>query len=196
MLQADLGDALGFKWHKIKDIETGKQYLSPDIAHEMEEKYRISFKWLLTGEGAMLGDQPENSGLVSIPLHRAMASAGGGSINEDLGIIDYCKFKADWIRTFRVNYRRLALMPVSGDSMEDTLSDGDVVMFNRNETDPADGKIFIIVSGDYTLTKRIQIRGEEIWLISDNKKKYPPVLLDQQQSRIIGRVVWFGRKLI
>src|SRR5664279_1499248 len=51
--QAQFGERLGFKWSKIKDIEIGKQRLTHEIAAEIEKRFCISFKWLLTGQGSM-----------------------------------------------------------------------------------------------------------------------------------------------
>ena len=51
--QAGLGEKLGFKWTKIKDIEIGKQKLTPEIALDIEQKFSFSFRWLLTGQGDM-----------------------------------------------------------------------------------------------------------------------------------------------
>ena len=54
LTQAAFGERLGFKWSKIKDIETGKQKLTPEIAIDIEKKFSIDFKWLLIGEGKMM----------------------------------------------------------------------------------------------------------------------------------------------
>ena len=56
LTQAELGERLGFKWTKIKDIEIGKQKLTPEIALDIEKKFHFCFKWLLTGEGEMWPD--------------------------------------------------------------------------------------------------------------------------------------------
>lgn len=53
LTQAEFGERLGFKWSKVKDIEIGKQKLTPEIALDIEKKFSVDFKWLLTGEGKM-----------------------------------------------------------------------------------------------------------------------------------------------
>lgn len=53
LTQAAFGERLGFKWTKIKDIEIGKQKLTPEIALDIEDKFSFSFRWLLTGQGDM-----------------------------------------------------------------------------------------------------------------------------------------------
>lgn len=149
-------------------------------------KEKISIDALLRGE--------DTSEYVSIPLLGAVASAGPGRENEDDEIIDYCKFKASWIRKFG-SPRNLALMTISGDSMAPTLSKGDVIMIDKSETAPRDDRIYVINSGGSTVIKRLQLRGKSVWALSDNEKTNPPYQIEKD-SNIIGRIVWFGRKLI
>ena len=54
--QQELANKLGFKQFKIKDIETEKQKVSPEIAESMEKNFSINGWWLLTGKGEMLQD--------------------------------------------------------------------------------------------------------------------------------------------
>jgi transcriptional regulator with XRE-family HTH domain len=54
--QHELGDRLGYKQTKIKDLEIGKQKISPEISELMEKIFSISGWWLLTGKGSMLID--------------------------------------------------------------------------------------------------------------------------------------------
>jgi transcriptional regulator with XRE-family HTH domain len=54
LTQSEFGEPLGFRWSKVKDIEAGKQKLTADIALKIQEIYRISFSWLMEGEGEML----------------------------------------------------------------------------------------------------------------------------------------------
>lgn len=54
LTQQELGEKLGFEWHKIKNIETEKHKLTTEIAENIEQYYSISGWWLLTGKGEML----------------------------------------------------------------------------------------------------------------------------------------------
>lgn len=57
LTQTQLGEHFGFKGTKIKDIEIGKQKLTPEIALEIEKKFSISFEWLLNGRGDITTNQ-------------------------------------------------------------------------------------------------------------------------------------------
>ena len=62
LTQGQLGDMLGFKWTKIKDIEIGKQKLTPEIALAIEKKFSFNFRWLLIGDGGMNVEQTKFPG--------------------------------------------------------------------------------------------------------------------------------------
>jgi transcriptional regulator with XRE-family HTH domain len=53
LTQKDFAEKLGFKWYKIKDMESGKQNITYDIAKLIEKIFSINHDWLLTGEGEM-----------------------------------------------------------------------------------------------------------------------------------------------
>lgn len=53
LTQEGFGEPLGFKWYKVKDIESGKIKVSPEIATLIENIYSFKFEWLLTGKGPM-----------------------------------------------------------------------------------------------------------------------------------------------
>lgn len=59
LTQAEFGEKLGFKLNKIRDIEIGKQKVSPEIALAIEKNFYISFRWLLIGDGPMAANQTQ-----------------------------------------------------------------------------------------------------------------------------------------
>lgn len=77
--------------------------------------------------------------------------------------------------------------------MEPKLYQGDLILVDRFQTTPADGKTFVVCVGDERLVKHIQRTGaKEISLISANRV-YPAreleLPLDENTFEIIGRVV-------
>jgi len=53
LTQQAFADSIEEKQTKIKDIETGKQKISVELALKVENIHHINFKWLLTGTGTM-----------------------------------------------------------------------------------------------------------------------------------------------
>ena len=62
-----------------------------------------------------------------VPRYEISASAGGGAAVYSEQIVDYLAFKTDWVRDhLRLPPEAIALINVTGDSMEPALSDGDL----------------------------------------------------------------------
>lgn len=82
-----------------------------------------------------------------------------------------------------------------GDSMAPTLQDGDMVIIDRSQrTIREQDAIWAMTIGDIAMIKRLRIRGERVMILSDNER----VPLDEahhEEIRIVGRVIFIGRKL-
>ncbi len=59
LTQAKFGDNLGFAWYKVKDLESGKIKVSPEIAKSIETSFSYRLEWILTGEGPETKEQAE-----------------------------------------------------------------------------------------------------------------------------------------
>jgi len=53
LTQKQFAERLGLKWHQIKDMESGKLLIKPEIAEQIEKIFSINFRWLLIGENEM-----------------------------------------------------------------------------------------------------------------------------------------------
>lgn len=81
---------------------------------------------------------------------------------------------------------------VAGDSMQPTISDGSIVIFERWEQERKEGDIVIVKMEEGQIIKRIdEIEGNQIYLLGDNLKES----VDSRtfglvnQSQIVGKVV-------
>lgn len=92
---------------------------------------------------------------------------------------------------FGADPARVVILPVKGDSMYPTLSDGDRVLVDLNDTIPNDGGIFLLDEGHGPIVKRARIihddGGPIIEIISDNAA-LSPVRRATSDVRVIGRV--------
>ena len=145
-------------------------------------------------------DQPAESGdMVSIPEYDVRLSAGGGSLVEQEKIIDYWQFSRRYLESeLRVSPSNLGVVTVDGDSMYPTLWSGDRVMVDLTETNPAKPGVYAIFDSDATVVKRIErvpaSDPAEVVLISDNKS-HNQYRVPAELVTVIGRVVWFARRL-
>lgn len=136
---------------------------------------------------------------VAVPRFDARLSAGAGSLlPEQPEPEGYQLFERQWLRAVTAAVPpHLALLRVDGDSMEDTLSDGDWVLIDREQTNPAREGIYALRVDDVVWVKRLSVNrpNRTIEVISDNKR-WPPQSWPAEQVAVIGRIVWLvGRKV-
>jgi phage repressor protein C with HTH and peptisase S24 domain len=137
--------------------------------------------------------------MVAVPEYDVRLSAGPGAFNDDERIIDHWQFSRRYIENeLRVAPSSLGVVTVDGDSMYPTLWPGDRVMVDMTETNPAKGGVYAIFDSDATVVKRVErvpaSDPAEVVLISDNKN-HNQYRVPAEMVRVIGRVVWFARRM-
>lgn len=205
LTQLELADKFGFKQYKIKDIETEKQKVSPEIAEGIEKLFSINGWWLLTGKGTMLlKDSIESSiivkdtNLVEFPyLTEIYATAGAGAINYDEMRKPIAFDKTFLEKTLGITvFKNLHIINAVGNSMEPTIKEKSLLFVNPFENESCqikDGGIYVINCNSSVFVKRIShnpITGATK-LKSDNSQ-YEDIEITGQEFEsciIIGRVV-------
>lgn len=83
-----------------------------------------------------------------------------------------------------------------GDSMMPTLLDGDIVLIDKTQhTFREQDVLWAVLMGDAAMIKRLRMRPSgRIALLSDNPM-IPPDEVDPSEIRIVGRVVFIGRRM-
>lgn len=183
----------------------------------------FSIGWLATGKGPkhdeqlpglhrpVLFDSPEDLGddYILIPLYDQAASAGSGALALDLeqdggGVRPSAEtrlaFLKAWLRGHKgLHPNKLFLLTVAGDSMEPTLSQGDVVLVDRSAKRVTTDGIYIVRIDNSLLVKRVQaLPGGILEITSDNPAYKPFKLRLEDEGRdvaIIGRVMWVGKEM-
>ena len=138
-------------------------------------------------------------GFVKVPRYRVDASAGHGTIISSEQIVDHLAFRADWVRhALGVPVASLALINVTGDSMEPTLSNGDLILIDRSITGVDDSGVYVLQFDGKLKVKRIHSKSDgSVDLISDNSRYPTESLVGElaQGLKVVGRVVWCGRRM-
>ena len=131
-----------------------------------------------------------------IPKVEAVAGAGATLETSD-AIVGYYAFRTDFLGREHISEQHSVLMDVRGDSMEPLLKDGDTVLVDQSDTQPLDGRIYVVTLGDELRVKRIQKGLAGILLRSENPRyaDIPVEGVALEGFRIHGRVRWFGRMM-
>lgn len=83
-----------------------------------------------------------------------------------------------------------------GDSMMPTLIDGDIILIDKSQTDfRQQDVLWALTMGDAAMIKRLRVRPSgRIAILSDNAT-VPQDEVDSSDIRIVGRVVFVGRRM-
>jgi len=210
--QADISRATGVTtagvnlWFK----EDGKKTVT--LKHDnlllVAECLEVSVEWL-TGKSTVR-HPVSNMSLVSdyvdgahtqIAQYDTETSAGfGNEVSEPLKPSDYVTFKTSWLKKKGYIAENMCVIYVRGDSMENRIQDGDVVLIRRDRRKLIDGRIYALNYSGLARLKRVVSRANgNILLVSDNdpdgtrREEITPDTFDQ--LNLIGEAVWVGGDL-
>ncbi len=159
----------------------------------------ISLDYLMTGIGDDSGDWGTDMplaprGHTRVPIFEGGVSAGAGGVVFEGKPVDYQSFPTDMLKNMG-KPEEMHLVPIVGDSMEPELRSGDHAMVDISQREPRE-QIFAFNMEGFAMVKRLRLKGGgKAELVSTNPTYEPiPVDLDND-SVIVGRVVWTGRRL-
>lgn len=180
-------------------LETGiePRYIVPPPGAEEEHPNASPVKTAQdVGENRPEGLEPEEYSLV--PIVAARPSGGGGSLETEAGVEGYYAFRRNWLER-KGNVSSMRLMRVTGDSMQPTINDSDVVLVDESQKDTYEGKIYVIRIDDDIVVKRLGKKPGMLMLISDNRELYDPLEVDLKGGAsvaVVGRVIWMAREVM
>jgi hypothetical protein len=178
-----------------------QQYVTRGSPKFLEERDRRLLADVLGVDEARLGPPPEHgrSKLVSIPKLDVRPSAGAGSSVNGEDLIAAYSFDRRWLRDIgQVSPEKLSIVRVRGDSMMPTLADGDEILVSAHDgATPLRDGIYVLERDDALVVKRLALNPSSgLLTISSDNPAYPSWAECQLDSiRVIGRVVWTGRKV-
>ena len=189
---------------------TASQYLNdvvvpmPDKAWHLARILGVPFGWLYFGEGSIdakpgqVRDQhPAYDAAVEVPVFHAAAGAGPGVSNHDAAKIGSIYFRPRSLERHQVRPEAASVFYVRGNSMLPRLRDGDAVLFDTTDTDPIDGKVYVVRWNGADYVKRLRYERSSWWLCSDNAadpewSRQKQVTISPDDCRVLGRVRWVG----
>ena len=139
----DLAAQVGVSLTTIQQYENG-QLPKGEFAVRLGAALRCSLDWLLAGQGNVEGAlQDQWAGLVMVPMVEARLPAGTGSFETSGDVVRHYAFREDFLRR-KGSPSHMALLRVSGDSMEPRICHNDVVLVDQSQKDPVPGRIYAV----------------------------------------------------
>jgi phage repressor protein C with HTH and peptisase S24 domain len=117
-------------------------------------------------------------------------SAGGGAYDseDEFEKLDLPDFFVDIIGG-KDNVKNIEAINVTGDSMEPTLNNGNIIFIDKTKTDVNKDGIYAFINENGLFVKRIQRRVDGgLDVISDNKE-YPMQVVQKNGIDVLGKVV-------
>ncbi|MDY7000750.1 MAG: S24 family peptidase [Thermodesulfobacteriota bacterium] len=165
--------------------------------------------WLETGQGdafirpAAVREARDGYGAGSpegydfVPMAEAGFAAHGGGLETQPRVLASYAFRTEWLlRKGRIESMRL--VRVTGESMEPTLEDNDMVLVDLSRTDILVGRIYAVRMDNEIVVKRLEKKPGKLMLVSDNRALYEPLEIDLGKYvnvEVLGRVVWMSREM-
>lgn len=209
MSQKALADAVGIKQPTLSELETGESKGTTNSA-VFAAALGVNALWLETGKGSKYGaaqdegsykisniravfDEETNPDIYKIKKVQIKISAGisGFSISQEIESDAPIYFRKSWIDSKGYKPENLVAIHVHGSSMEPGLYDGDTIVINTKDTEPAEGEVFAVNYEGELVVKRL-FRDAGTWILSsDNsdKRKYPNKIAAGDLCLIIGKVI-------
>jgi phage repressor protein C with HTH and peptisase S24 domain len=162
--------------------------VSDQHASESPGKARGNDEWLRRGE---------DSNLVYVPLSTAVASAGAGIANDGVEEARRLPFSRSLLREHGIAPDNAHFVTARGDSMEPTIQDGGIVLFDASRRSLHDPGVYVLTVYGDLLIKRVQPTTRGLILISDNERYKPETIErgDLDSVNVVGKVFWVGSKL-
>lgn len=133
-----------------------------------------------------------------LPSYAITASAGHGAFAQEGEPDGFHVLPNHWLKSVtRARLNDLCVIQVAGDSMWETLHNGDHVLVDRSRRSVARAGIYVLDDQGELIVKRVQkdLETGHIDIISDNPKYPKMTVTEEGRLTVVGRVVWIGRTL-
>lgn len=169
--------------------------LSAPTLEKLQQRYPDFAGWSeFLGRGAIVPADPDMVEVDQIDLRYGL-----GATYVDVPVEAQKRvFSRSWLRNFTTSPpEHLFWTAGEGDSMDPTIRSGEVVLIDTAQSIPRmSGGIWALTIGEMGMIKRLHVPGRNrIQLLSDNGKEPPYDPVDDDEMKIIGRVVAVVRKL-
>jgi phage repressor protein C with HTH and peptisase S24 domain len=163
-----------------------------DSSYSVDELIKIE-RGLTLPIGSLSGIQT-NEGSIEIDYIHIAPSCGRGTVVLDDADVTPVRIGKEVIKDiWKVSSPEvLKLFKASGDSMENTIEDGNILLVDTSRTDYHNGGIYVLTINNDWFVKRLRLKiNGDLEIISDNPKYDPEVLRPNTdiEINVVGRVI-------
>ncbi|HEY1710320.1 MAG TPA: LexA family transcriptional regulator [Rhizomicrobium sp.] len=190
--QEDLAEKLNTTAVSVGRYEKQDQRLTLPLLRRLAKIFKVSV-------AEVAGDSAASPDHVGVPMFDIRASAGAGAYVEDLSETPHhhLMFREQWLRRVASDLTQLMVLEVAGDSMWDTLHDGDHVLVDRLQINPRREGLYVLRFDDVLQVKRLSMHPvSRLLTVKSDNANYPTYLdVSPTDIVVVGRVIWIGRNL-
>jgi phage repressor protein C with HTH and peptisase S24 domain len=184
--QTELGKILGVGYSTIGNRASRDSLYSVDELIKIERSLTIPI-------GSLSGIQTDESSIEIDYIH-ITPSCGRGTVVLDDADVTPVRIGKEVIKDiWKVSSPEvLKLFKASGDSMENTIEDGNILLVDTSRTDYHNGGIYVLTINNDWFVKRLRLKiNGDLEIISDNPKYEPEVLRPNTdiEINVVGRVI-------
>ena len=186
---------LGQILNQAKDTKTGNpKNMGDKIARSLEDQLSLGYGWMDADHSNEAF--PEEDDLIYLRRLNVSACCGAAGVQnyEDEAFVEQIQVSRPWFQEniSKIREQGYELITASGDSMEPTFRNGDLIVVDRQDRDlKRDGVFCVLVDGDLYV-KRVQRIPGAVLFISDNSLYRPfeiPIKEVEFRLQVLGRVV-------
>lgn len=161
---------------------------------------KVSWDWLIEGIGdapsvATRNDEPAQVQIRELDIRLA---AGPGEIAGADATRRTWGLPQSFLYALSLRSNSIDIVEIVGNSMYPLLWPGDLVLVDRSSVNPDHRAIYAVSDGDAIVCKwveRDRTVPQPSYLLTSENPDHQPYRLPKVDARIVGRVVWFGRRL-
>lgn len=193
--QAELAAVLGIDENKISKVRHGaRQFRGHEPVKAIQWLDELERQAGRVDAGELIPQPDQDYVPVQVlPTYAGMGGGGTGEGDREIALVP----RALVVDILRGKPEDFWLVNVRGDSMEPDFRHGDQILIDRRDTSPAQPGPFALWDGDwgeYVIKNVERARTGEVRIFSSNPK-YTAESAPADGTSIIGRPVWFGRRL-
>lgn len=192
---------IGVSSRTLGNYLRGEREPSYDFLRRVRTICGADINWLITGEGTP-GTTPVaragSTDQVAIPRYSFEPSAPDGPLTLSSDNDPYLSVPRAWLSRYLPEGARPGIMEATGDTMEPTIADGDLLLLDLSIDSSAinEGGLFVISIDNTPLVKRIQVTADSHILIRSDNDLYEQEKVTREfadeRVKVHAKVVWAG----